>query len=527
MAFQKGDPRINRAGRPAGAVSYKTRLQDALINVMDSEVTVGKTKMPYYIAFLEKLKKQALIPGTKEHLWMAQRLLSENVLDDIDRQLNKSKREDRDFLTYRVFKDCHDYQQKILLSMEKFIYLMAGRRAGKSEGDAKKAVYVALDKPEARVLFIGLSFTRCLEVFWNPVKDLLEMLGIEIVEQRRTEGMMKLFNGSEIHFHGNTTTDERDKLRGSKWHLVIIDEVQSQKALPILINEILEPTLVDYKGQLILSGTGPRTRGTYWEELWTNNKQALRLNWNISHNPFIPDYEKVLEEIKKEKNLTDSSPLFQREYLGQISYDDDALCFRIKPENCYTDDELLAWIQSQPVTDMKFTAGLDFGYTDADGFAIILFSTSRPERWLVYEHKANRSGISELAEHINKGIEFVNTSPLFASIPDKRFYIYSDGGGGGKKISVELATTFNLPCVDAYKVDKDIAIEQLQEEVRTNRFKIRDNGYFYDEALKTVFKRNERDELTRVIDDDTFHPDLADAILYALRFVWINYGKNQ
>jgi len=518
---QSGNPN----GRPIGSTSYKQLVQQAFVDIMSSKTQVGKQTIPYYEAFLENLKVAALKPDSKAFSFMAERLLTENVLDDIDRQLNKSRREDKDFQTYRIIKDCHDYQQKVLISKEKYIYLMAGRRAGKSEADVRKAVYTALDREDARVLLIGLSFTRCLEVFWQPIVQLLDNLGVDVVSHNRSEGTIKLGNSSEIHFHGNTTVDERDKLRGSKWDVIIIDEVQNQKSLPILINEILEPTLLDRKGQLILSGTGPRTRGLYWEELWTNNSNALRLNWNISNNPFIPDYEKVLEDIKKEKGLTDNSPLFLREYMGQISYDDDAMVFRLTEDNYFEDADLVKWINEQPVADIKFSAGLDYGWTDADGFVIIIFSTSRPEKFLIWEHKSNRSGITELADKIKEGIKWVHENPLFQSIPDKYFYIYSDAGGGGKKISYELSTQYQLPCLDAYKVDKDFQIEMLQEEVRTGNFKVRRTGPFADETLKTVFARNDKDELTRIIDDDIFHPDIIDAIRYSLSLIWVNYTK--
>lgn len=524
MPFKKGDPNINRGGRKAGTASYRSMIQEAFVDIMSSKMQVGKQSVPYYQAFLENLKIAALKPDSKAFTFMAERLLAENVLDDIDRQLNKSKREDRDFLAYRVLKDCHDFQQKVLLSKDRYIYLMAGRRAGKSEADVKKAVSTAIDREDARILLIGLSFTRCIEVFWQPIVQLLGDLGIEVLSHNRSEGTLKLNNNSEIHFHGNTTVDERDKIRGSKWDVVIIDEVQNQKALPILINEIIEPTLLDRKGQLILSGTGPKVRGTYWEELWTNNVNALKLNWNISHNPFIPDYEKVLEDIKRDKGLSDTSPLFLREYLGKISYDDDALVFRLTPDNYYnTENEITQWINSQPVTDVKFSAGLDYGWSDADGFVITMFSTSKPEKWILWEHKSNRTGITELADKIKEGIAYINTNPIFQCIPDRHFYIYSDAGGVGKKVSYELSTQYGLPCLDAYKVDKDFQIEMLQEEVRTGHLKVRENGPFAAEALKTVFARNEKDELTRLIDDDVFHPDLCDAMRYSLSLVWINY----
>jgi hypothetical protein len=526
MSFKKGQSG-NPAGRPVGSTSYKALIQGAFVDIMNSKVKQGSTTVPYYVAFLENLKKAALIPGSKEAMYMADKLIQDGVLDDIDKHLNRSRREDTDFLSYRIIKDCHDMQQKILLTKEKYIFCMAGRRAGKTDGAVRKVEDTVLTKPDARVLIIGLSFTRCLELFWQPLMDGFNNLGIEISEHRRTEGLMKLQGGQEVHFCGNTTVDERDKIRGSKWDLVIIDEAQSQKALPILMEEIIEPTLLDRRGQLMLMGTGPKVRGTYWEELWTGTKKAFRLNWSIKDNPFIPDYENVLETIKTEKGLTDKSPLFQREYLGQISYDDDALVYRLTPANYFHDGDIANWINSQPVTDIKFSAGLDYGYIDSDGFAIVMFSTSKPERWIIFEHKGNRTGITELADKIKVGMEYVNSNPLFKQIPDRHFYIYSDSGGAGKKISYELAKEYGLPCLDAYKADKDFAIEQLQENVRTGNLKVREGGHFADECLKTVFARNEKDELTRKVDDECFHPDILDSVLYAMRFIDINYGQKK
>ncbi len=521
--WQKGQSG-NPAGRKPGSTSYKAMVQSAFIDIMESKMQVGKQTIPYYQAFLENLKVAALKPDSKAFQFIAERLLTENVLEEIDASLNKAKREDLDFLSYRIHKQCFDIQQKILLSKEKKIYLMAGRRAGKSEVIKKKIAEVLCLKPDSKVLYIGKTSFTAIEQIFNGIKDIIKDLSFEIDEERRNEGYIKLANTSELFIKGNTTTEDREKLRGFKWDLAIIDEVQSQKGLPYLINDIIEPALVDRAGQLILAGTGPRVAGTYWEELWKKNgPNTLCLNWNLTNNPFIPDHQNVLNKIKEEKGLTDSSPLFEREYLGKISYDMDALVFRLTPDNYYTDAELDAWINTQPITDIKFSAGLDYGWSDADGFAITMFSTTKPEKFLLYEYKGNRTGITELADKIREGINFINTR--FSNIPDRHFYIYSDAGGAGKKISYELSTQYNLPCLDAYKVDKDFQVEMLQEEVRTGHLKVREGSPFADEALKTVFARNDRDELTRVIDDDVFHPDLMDAIRYSLSTIWVNYRK--
>ena len=529
-----GEPGHNPNGRPKGT-SINTYAKGLIIEALDSPDKTGKTALDRFLTgFIQEAT-------TNRNSWQA-RSLAEKFIpadpEELDAIFNRAKTRDTDFMAYRVIKTCHDMQQRLILSKEKNIYMMAGRRAGKTEGMVRKGVTVAIEKEGALILYIGLSFSRCIDLFWNPTIDILNALGISISEQRRTDGCIVLANGSELHFKGNTTVDERDKLRGSKWDLVIIDEAQSQKSLSILLNEVIEPTLVDRRGQLVLAGTGPKVRGTYWEELWSNQKdhKALRLNWNLTDNPFIPDHEDVLQKILTEKNLTENSPLFIREYLGGIAYDDDAMVFRLTPENVFTDTDLQAWIDNQPVSDIKFTAGLDYGYKDSDAFVIFMYSTSRPEKFLIYEYKANRNGIQELADAIRKGLDYLKT-PLFAKIPNKFCYIYCDTNE--QKITYELYRQYGFPTQNALKYDKDFAIEILRDDIRTLKLKVRkpivkdaagsdvpDPQSFYSETLQTIYKRNDRDELTHEIDDSSFHPDLVDAILYSLRSVWAFNTQN-
>lgn len=519
--IKKGETR-NPKGRPTGA-SLKTQVQSLFIEMLDEPVTKGKGSVPFIQAYKKEFIKSALA-GTWASKILSERLFADNILDNIDKSLNKDMRENEDFQQYRVMLKAHNYQQRILLDKSRNIYAMAGRRAGKTEGNILKAVSVAM-KDDSNVLIICLTQETAMKLYWKGISDLLETLGYDVASADRTMGLFTLGNGSIISLKGNNSVTDREKFRGFHWDLAIVDEVQSQSALPYLIDDILEPSLIDKAGTLMLTGTGPRVRGTYWETLWSDNKNASKYNWNLSANPFIKNYTKVLDEIKETKGLTDSSPLFQREYLGLCVYDDDAQVYRLNDNNFFVDNDITQWINSQPLSDVQFTAGLDYGFCDSDAFVIIMFSSSRPEKWLLYEHKGNRTGITELANKIKDGINYVNTNPIFAKCPNKYFSIYSDSGGAGKKISYELNTQFQLPCLDAYKANKDFAIEILQEEVKTGSFKTKKGSVFEDEALKTIWARNDNDELTRQIDDTTYHPDLLDAILYSLRYVWINYGK--
>ncbi len=70
----------------------------------------------------------------------------------------------------------------------------------------------------------------------------------------------------------------------------------------------------------------------------------------------------------------------------------------------------------------------------------------------------------------------------------------------------------------------------LQDDVKRGRGKVRRpqtidgkkiESELEQEARKIVFARDERDVLTRRIDDDAFHPELTKSVLYSLRYVWL------
>lgn len=526
--FQKGEVQPG-AGRPKGSKHYKTLMQEAFIKILETENKIknpGKTAMTqsYYQNFLETAMAQALRnPNSKAGMFLLERLIEPGVLDAIDSTLNKSRREDTDFQLYRILKQGFAIQQQILMDLNKKIIIMAGRRAGKTDVIKKKIGSVLLTKEDAKVLYVAKTISVGMQQVFEGVMDLLNDFNNPVIESNRTEGRIKLSNNSELFIRGNSSTEEREKLRGFRWDLAIIDEAQSQTALPYLINDVIEPALIDRKGQLFIAGTGPRVRGTYFETLWTevDTFKASRYNWNLSDNIFIEDYEKVLDSILEEKHLTKDSPLFIREYLGKLAFDIDALVVRLEPPNFYEDKEMIQWIQSQPRSDIKFTAGLDFGFVDSNAFVIVMYSEKKNERWIVYEYKEAGTSSEALAKAVKKGIEYINTDSKFYEIPTKFFYIYADSAN--QQLIYDFFTQYKLPVQNAYKANKDFAYELLQEETRKGFIKTKRGSIFEDEAMKTVYARNDADNLTRVVDDDLFHPDLMDALLYSLRSVWM-YG---
>ena len=522
--YEPGHP--GGPGRPPGT-GYKQRALLAFGGMMGGEP--GKDFLTKYVKTFRKAAEQK---DSWQSRFIAERVFKDDVLDELDAWIDRGERREQMFLSYQLHKRATDIQRTILFSRAKYQFFMAGRRAGKSQGLSYWFTDSFVQKPDARCLYIGLTITRAMAQLWQPIMSLFSELGVKVKEQSRIEGRILTEAGGLMLFGGNGSKDEREKNRGPHWDRVAIDESQSQKELMYLVESILSPTLLDTGGQLALAGTGPRVRGTYWEAVflgaWADGRSlypdALRLNWNLQQNPFIPNYETALAEIRAEKQLKETDSLYVREYLGRISYDDDALVLRLSDANAFVDDDLAAWIKGQPVTDVRFTAGLDFGFTDSDAFAIICYSTSKRERWIVHEYKQNRIGTAELAAEIRRGLEYVQKSPLFAKVVTKDLFIYADTGGNAIT-PFDLATQYGLPIQAAYKAEKAMAVELLQDECRRGILKCRRTGAFWDESLKTIYARDDTDKLTREIDDETFHPDMIPAVTYAMRDVWLFHAK--
>jgi hypothetical protein len=503
------------------------------------------------------------MPGSKMHQALVDKVVSGDFLSKYEKWLTRGEKEDDDFKTFRLNKMAFPKQREVLLDARAYkrVYLMCGRRAGKSIFNALYMLATAIDKAPARILYIGLTITKGVELIWDSchILDLADAIGLEYTAHR-SDSYIDFANGSTIHFTGNASTAEREKARGDYWDLIIIDEAQSQgESIDYFIQSILEPMLMDRQGQLILTGTGPRTRGLYWARVWENEKDCFpgyRQNWNLTDNPFILDHDTVLTEERKKHGWSEGDNTYIREYLGKISYDDDALVYRLKPENYYTDEEFTIWLNKQPITDIRFTAGMDYGFRDADAFVIVCYSKSSRERWLITEYKKFRSGWEELGNKVIELLAAQALNPMFdrtltilpgdpaypsrfdihidgsadpvikrINRPTTNLPIYAEPATGGKKTAIDFRRRFGLNIIDAYKANKDNAVEQLQDDIRCGAFKVRRGSIFDEEATYTVFAREGEDgmgNITREIDDNVYHPDLIDAVLYSMRPVWLN-----
>lgn len=438
-----------------------------------------------------------------------------NYFDGMPQEYKPKEPDDvnrRDAIRFRIRRGLFGAQLELMDTPKRRRIGMAGRRAGKTYYIGRRISDVAAEYPDGEILYIGLTSKNAWEQMYTHVTGAMDAAGIEY-KANATKNQIEFGNGGVIRFLGNDSKDEREKMRGygRNRRLCILDECQSQKELKYLVTEIIEPTLFDTGAPLEMYGTPPRIRGTFWELEWGNaNIDACRRSWSMFDNPFIANANEQLETVLKERGWSVNDPIVQREYYGRIVYDDEALVLKVKDSNYYDDAKLKAWVEQHGAT-VRATVGLDLGYEDADAVCVLLYSERDEKIWLVHEKTVRRQSIDDTVAMAHEALD------IAAIYSQAKTYIMADMGGLGKKIGEDMYYKHKLPIMPAEKSSKEAAIENMQSDINASRMMIRKGGEFDTDAMKVVYGRDELDRLTRIVDDNVYHSDIIDSVLYAHR----------
>ena len=478
----------------------------------------GNTEDPYYKRFLEKYVKMGLEkPTSLAGERVANILLKENAIETLDEMTDKALAKDIDFYQFRLQKRLFKRQKDVFNDFTSpRIAVLCSRRSGKTEdnGDIINRVAALPDSP---ILYINLTFDNAIQQMYNRVLQEAERAELLISKESKSSGFIQYANGSTVSLKGNKDRSEADKLQGGKYRLVIIDEAQSQCNMTYLIDTIIRPMLADYAdSQLILTGTPPRRKGTYFEAAF-NNVKWTTYNWNMFENHFIPDPDKVIQDICDEKGITRDSAFIQREFYGKIVYDTEAQVF--KDYKVYK-----GAIPNDFIPDHIYN-GVDFGFADYNGIVTMAANVEQKRAYVIFERKFNKATVSMIVDAVREGFEdgkrFIIERNPNADLSNCQ--IFTDTNE--KSITYELSQTYGLPAYCAYKYDRALAFETLAEWCRTGRILNIEGGEVANEFEQTLYKRDDLDNITSELDDG-FHPDITMALLYASRQFFFDCGED-
>lgn len=471
--------------------------------------------------------------GATERMALAT-LLADDVVDKVYEWENAGLARDLDFQSYRIHRMVFDEQQAVLTSKKPIKCVICGRRAGKTTDFAALAWDRSIHHEKGAAVYIGRTMKSAFDLIWPPLMKIGKELGIEFTPHLATQ-TVELSTGVEIMIRGRDNRKHIEDLRGKGYFLAIIDETQGDEPefLKMLVKEILEPAGKDFvDAEIVLGGTPSRIPGNYADELFLGlDKNIGRFNWNLSVNPHIPKEERDLEATRVKKGFRPEDPVWQREYMGKVgAYDVEALVFRIGAGNRFVETDLANWISLQVLTDIFFVGGLDYGFEDYDSAVIVMASESRPERYLLAEYKGHRQSTSDFGNEIKLLMKKVLENPILGRLPNRRIPWFCDTEGLGKQLTFDLAKMYNITVQPAYQGQPDLMVEMLQDDIDQGRFKVHEKqtvggvevvGPFEEECRKILFARDDQDHLTRRIDDDLFHPEIAKSVLYAMRYVFM------
>ena len=493
-------------------------IKNGVYEELRKQLAGGQTT--YYSEFIEKYLKEAKkAPNSSAGKTVADIIFQQDILDKLDEQHQKEMANDLEFVQYKLFKQFFKEQREVLyeINHSKRILTCCSRRAGKTDL-ASGAINIAAMIPNTRIIYVNLTYTNALNQIFDNTVERSEKAGLVIANSSKSSGEIEWTNGSSLRICGNSNNAEIDKLRGEKRvSLVIIDEFFHQRNMEYAINEVIGPLMLDIPNPTLLClGTPPRIPKTYGERVWTTEKGWKKFHWTAEDNPYIPNYDEFIEELCKNKGITRDAPFIQREYYGVIgAYDTEASVF--KDYKTYKLDDPLDFVPE------KVYIGIDWGFEDNN--SIIALAASNEKARVIEERKFNRASISEIIKQIGEvysnSKKFLIENNKNANISDVNIYCDTNN----KELIYELYSVQKLPAYCCYKYNKAMALSQLSEFCRTGQIVVPEDGILADEFDRTLYKRDEEDNILSEIDDELFHPDSVFALLYAVRQYWFDYGK--
>lgn len=398
---------------------------------------------------------------------------------------------------FNLAKVCFPKQRPFALDPSRFSTAVCTRRAGKTVGVAAKLFAVARDKPGCVALYITKSRINAKRLFWKILKTMNADYLLGGVESEG-ELCIRLTNGSEIYLSGCVHEAEIENFRGMPIGIVVLDEAQSfPPFIEQLVNDVLAPALMDFNGQLVLTGTpGPVPLG-YFHECATSSEWSHH-EWSVFDNPHIlrksgKTPQALLEEELKRRGVTADDPSIQREWFARWVLDTNSLVFRYD-----------AAINHRPVPKCAHhVLCIDVGYDDADAIGVLGWNDDDPTLYLVEELIAAKQTITPLMKQVMGFYE------RFA--PQA---VVCDFGGLGKKIAEEIAERTSIPVEAAEKERKLEHIELLNDALRTGLLVADKSSRFASDCMKVEWDRS-NPEKPKI--SDRFHSDIADAVLYGWR----------
>lgn len=419
-------------------------------------------------------------------------------------------------------------QQAFLDDPARFKAALCPRRAGKSFVMLRYAVCVALLCPRSKILIIGRVKRQVRGIYYNELARLLKDYDIPHKLTKHPD-MECTIGESMIMLCGADTSEEIDKFRGQSYDLVLIDEGKSYSValMKELVEEIIEPAMMDTLGTLCIVGTpGSVPKGFFWEvttfqpqakscryghEKYDARKHYFSVHkWLQKDNVNMPHIWEEALRLKEMKNWADDDPAWLREYLAEWANDDSALVFFYGRSNGSMDAKDADGPHGLPSGhDWRYVLGMDIGWHDDTALVVAAYAETHPQMFYVHAEKHSKMIIEEICGIIRKLEE------RFGGF-DVRI---ADTGGLGRLIVESLAVTYGIHFDTAKKTEKHDHIKLLNSDQQSGKVMILPAARVLADEWAVM---QWADESRRAIDNNC-SDHASDAALYVWRHLYHHF----
>lgn len=399
--------------------------------------------------------------------------------------------------------------QAIWDTRNKIEYWRTGRRRGKSHYLVRRGLAASDAEPTSINPYVLPTAKSARLVIWPIVKRVAakHYPAAKIDETMMTVTMPR---GGVLVVGGCECTAHVGRWFGMPFRLAVIDEAGNfpDSVLSLLIDEAIEPSLLDFGGDLVLSGNPGLTLQGYWFRCTGPRRtdDTPLYTGDARDNPHLrEDPTAYFAAVKKRHGWTDDSPTYRRQYLGEWVEDEGALVFPLVhgrntidalPE-CSRAGGLL------PREQWRYVIGVDVGVVDSTAIAVVASHPLDNREYIVSSEKHDRWISGQLAARLRE------LQALYPRAP-----IVLDTGGMGRLHAEELSRRFAIAIAPAEKREKESAVRVTRDLLIAGRVVVVDGPC--NDAIREEWSVLGWDDDKRLPDPSM--PDHAsDAVGYALR----------
>jgi hypothetical protein len=396
-----------------------------------------------------------------------------------------------DTITTRSFPE----QMAPVLSQARKKFVEGPRRCGKSVSFLNWVLTDHHDFPGAMYGYAAKTAGTAKRIIWALLHHFNETLGIDAkLNQQRLECTFP--NKATLFLTGADQRVWMDRFRGPGFRGIGLDEAAFYALIDMQqFTEELEPSLIDFLGQLWLMTTPGRKRRGFCFDLHEERVSGWdRFFWLPDRNPYVAvQWKHAHDEIHRLNPRADENPTHLREWHGQWIEDLENLL--------YQPSRIIESYVRDPRDHYIF--GLDIGETM--GYAVSCWSDAHPRHVVLEAFRRTGQLVPDVVKEIARiRRQYPGISAELWGDPEAKHFLG------------ELRKRWNVPIKDAVKVGKMDFINLRNSDAACGRI----------EHVKgtTADLQEEHEELTRTTDRhgracETAHQrrDVADAELYTYR----------